>query len=165
MTREDLERMADAIVRLRMEILRRRAPEGELQAAELTTPQALALRTIVREGPLRMGVLAEALGVSVATASRTVDALEGQGLARREADPADARAVRVAATARGRREHEVRRERFVEALERFMEELAESERRELADALETVNRLLPSPARARVAAEEREAASGRRRAG
>jgi DNA-binding MarR family transcriptional regulator len=143
MRRDELERMADGIVRLRAEILRRRGQESGLPAgAELTTPQALALRAIVLEGPLRMGALAEELGVSVATASRTVDALVARELVRRDSDPEDARAVRVASTPRGQREHALRRERFVAALERFMEELPPDERDELAAALETVNRLL-----------------------
>jgi DNA-binding MarR family transcriptional regulator len=132
MSRADVERMAEGIVRLRAEIIRRRGPEGETIGAELTTPQALALR---------MGALAEALGVSVATASRTVDTLEARGLVRRETDPVDARAVRVAPTARGRREHAARRARFVDALERLMDELSEHERRQLAESLETLNRL------------------------
>lgn len=141
MSREDVERMAEGIVRLRAEILRRRSTEGSGSVAELTSPQALALRAVVREGPLRMGVLAEALGVSVATASRTVDALASRELVRRESDPSDARAVRVAATARGRREHMVRRERFVRALERLLDELPDRERRQLATSLESLNRL------------------------
>jgi DNA-binding MarR family transcriptional regulator len=141
MSREDLERMAEGIVRLRSEILRRRGGETDLPGAELTTPQALALRTVVREGPMRMGVLAEALGVSVATASRTVDALAGRGLVRRASDPADARAVRVCATRRGKAEWSARRERFVAALEQLMDELSEHERRQLSESLETLNRL------------------------
>ena len=157
MKREELERMAEGIVRLRSEILRRRSEDGGLPPDELTTPQALALRTVVLDGPVRVGVLAAALGVSVATASRTVDALVARGLVRRESDPADARTVRVAATARGRKEHASRRERFVLALERFMDELSEHERRRLAEALETVNRL--------IVARDGSAASAPRRAG
>ena len=142
MSHEDVERMAEGIVRLRSEILRRRRQAGDLGAAELTSPQALALRAVVLDGPLRMSALAEQLGVSVATASRTVDALVQRHLARREADPADARAVRVFATARGRREHLARREHFVEALELLMDELEERERRQLVESLETLSRLL-----------------------
>jgi DNA-binding MarR family transcriptional regulator len=142
MKEDELERLADAIVRLRSEILRRRPDERGLPTAELTTPQTLALRTIVEEGPLRMGALAAALGVTVATASRTADALVARGLVKREADPADARAVRLSATRSGKRDLALRRKRFVEALARFMDELSESERRELAGALEAVDRLL-----------------------
>lgn len=154
MSREELERMAEGIVRLRAEILRRRGREGEL-AGELTMPQALALRAIVLAGPLRMGALADELGVSVATASRTVDALAGRGLVRRESDPADARAVRVCPTPRGKREHAARRARFVHALESLMDELPEHERRQLAETLETLNRLFA----------RRDATAARRRAG
>lgn len=141
MTHEDVDRLAEGIVRLRAEILRRRSRAGELPGAELTTPQALALRTIVRGGPLRMGALADAVGVSVATASRTVDALAARGLVRRESDPADARAVRACATAQGKRDYAARRHRFVRALESLMEELSEHERRQLAESLETLNSL------------------------
>ena len=142
MSREDVERMAEGIVRLRAEIMRRRGQTADLGAAELTTPQALGLRAIVLEGPLRMSDLAQRLGVSVATASRTVDGLARRGFVRRDSDPADARAVRVRATAQGRREHRVRREHFVQALESLMDELSEDERRQLAESLETLNRLL-----------------------
>ena len=135
----DVERMAEAIVRLWMELQRRK--DGAPSTHELTTTQALALRVVVTEGPQRMGALAERLGVTVATASRTVDALVGAGLVRREADRADARAVRVVPTARGRREFRLRKERFARALARLSDELSEIERRQLADALEVLGRL------------------------
>lgn len=137
--RAQVNRMAEGIVRLSMELQRRK--EAASSAHELTTTQAVALRMTVTEGPQRMGALAQFLGVTVATASRTVDALAGAGLVRREADPADARAVLVVATARGKREFRLRHERFVRALERLSEELSELERRQLADALETLGRL------------------------
>ena len=123
--------------------------------AELTTPQAFALGTIVREGPLRVGRLAGELGVTVATASRTVDALAARGLVLREADPDDARAVQVVATATGKAVHAERRRRFVRNLAALMDELSEHERRQLADSLETLNRLFAP----------RGGLSGRRRAG
>jgi DNA-binding MarR family transcriptional regulator len=148
--RADVERMAEGIVALWNELQRRK--EGA-STHELTTTQALALRIAVTEGPQRMGTLADRLGVTVATASRSADALVAAGLVRREADPADARAVRVAPTARGRREFRVRRERFVRALERLSDELSEVERRQLADALETLGRLFRAEvAQVRVAA-------------
>lgn len=141
MRHEDVERMADGIIRLRVELLRRRSQTGPLGDAELTTPQALALRNVVLEGPLRMSALAERLGVSVATASRTVDALVAKELVKRDADPEDARAVKVCATARGKREQRLRHERFVAALDSLLEDLSVSERKRLADALETLNSL------------------------
>ena len=135
----NVERLAEGIVRLWMELQRHK--EGAPSTYELTTTQALALRVAVTEGPQRMGALAERLGVTVATASRTVDALASAGLVRRDADPADARAVQVSPTPRGRREFRLRKERFARALARLSDELSEIERRQLADALETLGRL------------------------
>ena len=144
--RADVGRMAEGIVRLSMELQRRK--EGA-SPQELTTTQALALRIAVTEGPQRIGTLADLLGVTVATASRTVDALVATDLVRRETDSADARAVRMVATARGRREFRARRDRFVRALERLSNDLSQIERRQLADALETLGRLFATPAQER----------------
>jgi len=147
--RIEVERMAEGIVRLSMELQRRK--EGAHSTHELTTTQAIALRVAVTEGQQRIGALAGRLGVTVATASRTVDALAAAGLVRRDADPADARAVHVVATARGRREFRLRRERFARALERLSDDLSELERRQLADALETLGRLFAEPVHNRAA--------------
>jgi DNA-binding MarR family transcriptional regulator len=144
MKERNLERMADGLIHLRTELQRRREP-GEATTHELTTSQALALRLVIFEGPQRVGSLARHLGVTMATASRTVDALVAADLVRREPDPQDARAVRVVLTARGRREHKVRYERFLRALERLSDDLSEVERRQLADALETLGRLFAEP--------------------
>ena len=139
------ERMADGIIRLWAELQRRKEP-GLPSTHELTTSQAQALRLIILDGPQRIGSLARELGVTMATASRTVDALVAAGLVEREADPRDARAVRVMLTARGRKEHALRYRRFVRALERLSDDLSEIERRQLADALETLGRLFASAA-------------------
>ena len=144
MRQDNLERMADGLIRLRTELQRRKEP-GEVSTHELTTSQAQALRLVIFEGPQRIGSLAKHLGVTMATASRTVDALVATDLVRREADPEDARAVRVVLTARGRREHKLRYQRFLRALERLSDDLSELERRQLADALETLGLLFAEP--------------------
>ena len=136
----DLERMAEGFVRLSAALQRRKGELGG-PAAELTTTQAIALRTVVREGPLRMGALADVLGTTVATASRTADALAARGLVAREPDPDDARCVRVAPTAAGTGEYAARRERFLRALDALANELSEPERARLADALDTLAEL------------------------
>jgi DNA-binding MarR family transcriptional regulator len=110
--------------------------------AELTTPQAIALSTVARHGPLRMTELAAELRVTVATASRTVDSLVSLGYASRERDPEDSRAVRVSATATGRRHLEERRERFRRRLDSLLRELSAAERRQLADAVEKLAEIL-----------------------
>jgi DNA-binding MarR family transcriptional regulator len=130
----EVDRLSDGIVALWRAI----APPS----SELTTPQAIALSTVARQGPLRMSELAAELRVTVATASRTVDSLAGLGYATRERDPEDSRAVRVSATASGRRLLKQRRDRFRRRLDGLLVELSVSERRQLADAVEKLAEIL-----------------------
>lgn len=60
-----------------------------------------ALSVIGFGGPCTLGELAAAEQVRPPTMSRIVDAMEREGLAVREPDPADGRLTRVAATERG----------------------------------------------------------------
>lgn len=147
MSADDVERMADGIMRLRGELLRHGTAAGAPPAAELTSPQALALHALVGGGRLRMGVLADVLGVSAAAASRIVDGLEDRQLAVRRRDPDDRRAVWVDATPRGRREHDRGRRRLVTALERLLACLDPAESRELARLLQRVPELLAGVSR------------------
>ncbi len=61
-----------------------------------------ALQLLVVLGPLRASHLAATLGISRAAATRLIDNLERAGLAHREPDPRDRRAVLVHATQTGR---------------------------------------------------------------
>jgi DNA-binding MarR family transcriptional regulator len=73
------------------------------QAAEDTTlAQYRALVVLASRGPQRMSDLSQALGVAPSTAGRMCDRLVRKGLARRQRDRADRRAVRVQITAGGR---------------------------------------------------------------
>ena len=56
-----------------------------------------------RDGSLRVGEIAEALRLTVGGTSKIVDRIERAGLFRREPDPADRRASRIALTDVGRR--------------------------------------------------------------
>ncbi len=60
-----------------------------------------ALATVVRQGPVRLGDLAEREGVTPTTLSRIVTALEREGFVERRTDPADRRAALLTATAAG----------------------------------------------------------------
>ena len=62
-----------------------------------------ALCALAGDGPLRMGDLGDALGVTPRYVTAVVDALERDGLARRTADPTDRRALLVELTPEGKR--------------------------------------------------------------
>ncbi|HET7700767.1 MAG TPA: MarR family transcriptional regulator [Candidatus Limnocylindria bacterium] len=74
------------------------------QSAELGSLERARLLHGLRDGPCRAGVLAQAAKISPSTLSEVVEALESEGLVRREAESADRRAVRVALTPEGRRQ-------------------------------------------------------------
>src|SRR5690554_5416506 len=56
----------------------------------------------LRHCDARLGELAQQMFVSAPVASRAVEALEAEGLVERRTDPADARAVLISITERGR---------------------------------------------------------------
>jgi DNA-binding MarR family transcriptional regulator len=85
---------------------------------DITMAQFKALMAIASRGPLMVGALGRALGISEPSASLLVDKLEEHHLARREVDPGDRRRTLVLPTdAAGRllgRLQQGRREAFVE---------------------------------------------------
>jgi DNA-binding MarR family transcriptional regulator len=98
MNEQELEDLADrfrGMLRLAVYVARRL--DG---ATGLSTTQVSILNMIEREG-LRMGVVAENLGVRVPSATEQVGRLERAGLVERRADPSDARAVVVVRTPAG----------------------------------------------------------------
>lgn len=66
--------------------------------SEMTPTQVQILLLLRARGPLRIGAIAEGLGVTAPTASIAVKTLVAKGLTLREPDPADARARRIALT-------------------------------------------------------------------
>lgn len=78
--------------------LRRAGPTGGLQPTQL-----IVLSLLTEAGPSRVGVIAERVPCSQPTATAVVAELESSGLVRREPDPADGRATRVAVTGEGTR--------------------------------------------------------------
>jgi DNA-binding MarR family transcriptional regulator len=95
---------ADAASRLRLVIARLARQLRQQTLGELTLTQWSALASVETHEPLRIGDLAEREGVSPATATRVVAALEERGLVGRMADPADGRSWRMSLTEGGRRE-------------------------------------------------------------
>jgi DNA-binding MarR family transcriptional regulator len=132
----------------------RRATRADEQAAtELNSALVHLLRRVAREdatavGPAassalsvlvfgsdrRLGDLARAERVSLATMSRVVDGLERAGFARRRRDPADRRQVWVEATPAGRHHLAQARARRVAMLTQRLRRLTVAERDLLARA-------------------------------
>jgi DNA-binding MarR family transcriptional regulator len=108
----------------------------------LSGPRASALSVLVFGGPASLAQLAKAEQVKPPTMARLVDALEAAGLARREADKSDLRAVRIRATAKGRKLLLEGRARRLNQLTKMLEAATASERAALTSAVGTLQRLL-----------------------
>jgi len=94
----------------------------------ITPARASALSVLVFGGPRTLTELAAAEHVTAATMSRLVAAMEGEGLVRRERHEDDGRALRLHATAKGRRILERGRARREQVLEELFTSLTASER-------------------------------------
>jgi DNA-binding MarR family transcriptional regulator len=98
---------ADAALELRslVAVIVRRfslAERADVDCCGLTVAQAATLEAL-QTGALRLGELAQRLGITASTLTRNLARLESEGLVAREADPRDARAARVKLTAAGER--------------------------------------------------------------
>ena len=126
----DASALVDAFERLTAGVLRRRGVGPD----PLPPTQGVAL-VILAEEPLRLRALAERIGTTDATASRTVDALAAAGLVRKETAPDDGRGVVVRVTPAGMKRLEERRSRFAAALEEGLADLAPDDRERLVRLL------------------------------
>jgi DNA-binding MarR family transcriptional regulator len=135
-------RLAAEIERLFSVVASRRTRFGSDEASALTTTQRLALFAIADHGPVRLGVLAERIGTTDATATRTVDALAAAGLAERTADAEDRRAVRVAVTRSGRSLVRRRRKQLVDLLSGSLAGIPQGEQERFVALLSELNDVL-----------------------
>lgn len=138
----DARLVAEAVEGLLAALVRQRRAGRDPEPATLSTFQSLTLATLADHGPARLGSIADALGTTDATASRTIDALEARGLAERRPDPDDARCVIVAATETGAADVRRRRRQVVELAERALEGLSRDEARRVTAALVELRALL-----------------------
>jgi len=132
-TAEPLHRGALRLLRL----LRREDAATGVGAARLS-----ALSVLVFGGPCSLGALAAAEQVSAPTMSRLVAELEREGWLRRRADPADARATRLEATAAAKRLLERGRASRLDALSGALRTLSAEDRAALAVATGPLDRLV-----------------------
>lgn len=77
------------------------ARRGTTGADGMTPSRLAALAVLETEGPMRIGALAERVGISAPTTSRLVDCLAERGLIERTPDPHDHRAVHVGLSGAG----------------------------------------------------------------
>jgi DNA-binding MarR family transcriptional regulator len=92
--------LADRLHSAAIHLLRRARRGDPLTGA---TPAQLSALSVLMSGPKTLGALAAAEQVRAPTISRLATEMERIGLIRRRGDPDDARVVRVAMTAKGRR--------------------------------------------------------------
>lgn len=130
------ERLVERFHHLAIRMLRGLRAVDEAQG--LSGPRASALSVLVFRGPQALKDLAAMEGVKPPTMSRLVKAMDAEGLVEVEGSDDDARRVRIAASAKGRRLMLQGRQRRLEALSKT---LAGATPRELR-ALEEVVRLL-----------------------
>ena len=108
------------------------------EANGLSGPRASALSVLVFRGPQSLGELAAAEGVRAPTMSRLVKAMQAEGLLESQAAEHDKRAVRIAASAKGRRLMLRGRAKRLAAIRELLRDASAEEKK----ALETVVGLL-----------------------
>jgi DNA-binding MarR family transcriptional regulator len=125
----------DLAADLRLAVGRLQRRLRQIQMGGLTSSQVSALAAIDRLGPVRLGDLAAAEGVSAPTLTKIVSNLETAGLVARTADAADRRAARVTLTPEGRtRMRRIRSDRDA-FLEQGLSALSPTDRASLAAAI------------------------------
>jgi DNA-binding MarR family transcriptional regulator len=100
----------------------------------MTATQRLALFELGEES-LRLNDLADRMGVSAPTASRSVDVLHELGLVERVPDPRDRRALRIDVTPAGKQLLEERKAKAEEAFAPAAAALSATERKTLSELL------------------------------
>ncbi|MDR0786569.1 MAG: MarR family transcriptional regulator [Gemmatimonadota bacterium] len=98
---------------------------------DLSVTQAHALESIGDNEPLSMNDLAGRLFLDKSTTSRVIDSLERKGLARREANQADRRSLRLSVTPAGRELLDTIRSGILAEEKRLLAEFEPAVRREM----------------------------------
>ena len=132
MPRSDKPDLADKLHSAAIRLLRRvRVADVE---AGLSAPKLSALSVLVFAGPQSLTALARAEQVRAPTMSKLVADLEAEGLVAKRTVRADARAVRIEATAKGRALMEEGRRRRLALIRERLAGLSRAERVQLDQA-------------------------------
>ncbi len=110
----------------------------EITGFGLTTARMRALAVLsVLDGPLMRDLAVYAV-VETSTLSRTLDALERDGLVLRVADREDSRAVRIHLTQKGRETYDMLWPHLADAYELMFRGISDTERRAFVATLQTI---------------------------
>jgi DNA-binding MarR family transcriptional regulator len=112
-----------------------RATGGADVTPAMTATQRIALFELGDGGSLRLNDLADRMGVSPPTASRSVDALHQLGLVERVPDPSDRRALSIELSPAGRELLAERKEKAQAAFVPAVAALSAAERKTLSELL------------------------------
>lgn len=133
---EIADRLHSAAIHLLRSVRKEDAASGEGPA------RLSALSVLVFGGPVTLGQLAAAEQVKPPTMTRIVTGLERSQLAERFADAADARKVKIRATAKGMRLLQKSRQRRIEHLAKYLGGLTRQELTSLGQAADILERSL-----------------------
>jgi DNA-binding MarR family transcriptional regulator len=128
--------VADRLHSIAIRVLRH-AREADRKSG-LGPARLSALSVLVYGGPCTLGELAQAEQVTAPTMTRIVQALETDGLARREPSPDDARASILRATAKGKGVLERARQARLRRIETLLESASADDVDRLREALDAV---------------------------
>ena len=112
------------------------------EANGLAGPRASALSVLVFAGPQSLGELAAAEGVKPPTMSRLVNAMQAQGLVESRMAAHDQRAVRIAASAKGKKLLLRGREKRLAAIRELLRDASSYEKKALEVVVELLARTL-----------------------
>jgi DNA-binding MarR family transcriptional regulator len=115
---------------------------GRHAQGELSRTAAAVLASLRDHGPQRITALADQESVAQPSMTTLVSRLERDGLVERAGDPADARAVLVCITPRGKERLAARRRARTARLEERLKALDPQERAALAAALPVLDKLI-----------------------
>jgi DNA-binding MarR family transcriptional regulator len=138
-TSTNLMTVADALHSATIHLLRGVREEDERTG--IGPARLSALSVLVFAGPMRLTELARLEQVKPPTMTKVITGLEAVGLVRRRVDPADARAVRLEATARGTKLLQEGRRRRVNRLAAALRALTADEVNVLAEAATIIERV------------------------
>ena len=128
----------------RLDMERKKFLGPKLQGRGLTVGegQALALRTLLEEGPMTQKQLADLCMRDAATMSRNIDRLEKAGLLKRENNPGCRRSYLICLTEEGKEKAKQVQKIFRELDERIWGDIPEKEMEQLYETLLRIERNL-----------------------